>query len=223
MTGSPVIETFPTPTIVTLGDSALLVRFGTALTEPANRAAIALATQLKREPLAGVLEVVPNLVSVLLRYDPLQSRRADIVGELRLRLFTLDPAAVSAGRDWTISVHFDGPDLDSVAADLGLSSAEFIAAHNARPVRVLATGFAPGFVYCGMHPDNLVVPRRTEVRPMVPPGTVLFAAGQTAITATELPTGWHIIGSTDFNNFDPAAAAPTQLAPGDQLHFVVAS
>lgn len=54
------------------------------------------------------------------------------------------------------------------------------------PLRVLATGFAPGFVYCGLHPDDLSVPRREAIRPMVPAGTVLFAAGQTAIAATDL-------------------------------------
>lgn len=222
MTGSPVIDTFPTPTIVTLGDSALLVRFGTAMTDPANRAAITLAAQLRQTPLAGVVEIVPNLVSVLLRYDPLLTRASDIVGELRLRLFSLDASAPVPSRDWTIPVHFDGRDIDSVAAELGLSTERFIAAHNAQPLRVLATGFAPGFVYCGLHPQILVLPRRTEVRPMVQPGTILFAAGQTAITATELPTGWHIIGRTEFNNFDPTASSPTQLVPGDHLRFTVA-
>ncbi|MGV8830533.1 MAG: 5-oxoprolinase subunit B family protein [Devosia sp.] len=223
MTGSPVTNAFPTPTIVPLGDSALLVRFASALTDPPNRAAIALAALLEHAPLDGVVEVVPSLVSVLLRYDPLVTAWSAIAGELRLRLFSLSGAAPLPGRDWTMPVRFDGPDLEEVAASLKMSRAEFITTHNAQKLRVLATGFAPGFVYCGLHPDALVLPRRTEVRPMVPVGTVLFAAGQTAITATELPTGWHIIGSTDFRNFDPAAAPPTQLAPGDHLNFTVAS
>ena len=222
MTGSFVTDNFPTPTIVPLGDSALLVRFGTTLTDPANRAAIALAGLLARAPLDGVLEVVPSLVSVLLRIDPLAAAAADIAGQLRLSLATLAHEDGASGQDWTIPVRFDGLDLDAVAGELNMAPAEFVAAHNATPLRVLATGFAPGFVYCGLHAQALVVPRRTEVRPMVAPGTVLFAAGQTAITATELPTGWHIIGSTDFNNFDPAASSPTQLRPGDQIRFTVA-
>ncbi|MGV8855642.1 MAG: 5-oxoprolinase subunit B family protein [Devosia sp.] len=223
MTGTPMNVIFPTPTIVPLGDSALLVRFGTALTDPANRAAIALASLLHREPVAGVLELAPGLVSVLLRFDPLAAGSAAIEGELRLRLFGLANAEPAPVRDWTIPVHFDGLDIDAVASALDMSAAAFITAHNARPLRVLATGFAPGFVYCGLHPDSLLLPRRAEVRPMVPAGTVLFAASQTAITATELPTGWHIIGRADFSNFDPAAAPPTQLSPGDNLSFTVAS
>lgn len=222
MTGSSETQTFPTPTILPLGDSALLVRFGTRLSDAANRAAIALALSLARAPLPGVAEVVPNLVSVLLRYDPLTAAPSAIAGELRLRLFGLDAAGDSSD-SWTIPVTFDGPDLGEVAAALGLTEADFIRAHNATPLRVLATGFAPGFVYCGLHPDDLILPRRTAVRPPVAAGSVLFAAGQTAITATEMPTGWHVIGHTDFANFDPAAMPPTRLSAGDAIRFEVAS
>ena len=223
MTGPSVTAPVPTPTIVPLGDSAMLVRFGTVLTDEANQAAIALTAVLDAEPLEGVLEVVPNLVSVMLRYDPRASAATDIAGQLRLRLFALAEAPGLAARDWVIPVHFDGADLQTVAGLLDMTPAAFIAAHNAVPLRVLATGFAPGFVYCGLHDGALVVPRRTEVRSAVPPGTVLFAAGQTAITATELPTGWHILGHTDFRNFDAGAEPPTQLQPGDRLRFTVAA
>ena len=219
MAGSSASVTFPMPTIVPLGDSGLLVRFGTVLTDAANRAAIALALALDRMPVAGVTEVVPNLVSVLLRYDPASgASAAAISGELRLRLFALADVAPQTGH-WTMRVRFEGPDLDTVAAALHMTQGQFVAAHNARPLRVLATGFAPGFVYCGLHPDDLVLPRRTAVRPSVPPGSVLFAAGQTAIASTEMPTGWHVIGHTDFVNFDPAARPPTRLGAGDMLTF----
>lgn len=222
MTGSPAPQTFPTPTIIPLGDSALLVRFGGTLTDAANRAAIALALALDREPIAGVVEVVPSLVSVLLRYDPLAAAPAAIAGELRLRLFALGGEA-PATRRWTIPTLFDGPDLDAVAAALGMTGAEFVVAYNERPLRVLATGFAPGFVYCGLHEDRLIVPRRTVVRPAVPAGSVLFAAGQTAITATEMPTGWHVIGHTEFRNFDAAGEPPTRLGAGDVVRFEAVS
>ncbi|WEK06059.1 MAG: allophanate hydrolase subunit 1 [Candidatus Devosia phytovorans] len=213
-------DIFPTPTILALGDSAILVRFGTRLTDAANRAVIALTGLLEHHPIAGVVEVMPNLVSVLLRYDPLTTSPTLLQGELRLRLFGL-AGAMDAPAAWDIPVVFDGPDLDEVSAALGLSQDAFIAAHNAAPSRVLATGFAPGFVYCGLH-EAMVLPRRTAVRSSVPAGSVLFAAGQTAITATEMPTGWHVIGRTEFRNFDAAATPPTLLRAGDLLRFAVA-
>lgn len=218
MAGVSIPEPIPTATIVPLGDGGLLVRFGTTLTDAANRAAIALAARLQHEPIAGVVEVVPNLISVLLRYDPLGSPQATIAGELRLRL-SAPAEAVTPAQRWTVPVRFDGPDLAEVAAVLKMSEFAFVQAHNARALRVLATGFAPGFVYCGLHEAELVLPRRASVRPAVPAGSVLFAAGQTAIAATEMPTGWHVIGHTGFTNFDPASQPPTRLGAGDLVTF----
>lgn len=219
--GEPAVR----PTIMPLGDSALLVRFGDTLSEAANSAAISFARALAADPLDGIVETVPNLVSVLLRYDPTAVRLSQLTGELRLRLYARDHSAAAPAAHRTITVSFggqNGPDLESVSAALSLGVDAFIAAHNAAPLHVLATGFAPGFVYCGFHPPELLLPRREEVRASVPPGTVLFAAGQTAIAATTVPTGWHIIGATKFRNFDPRATPPTVLQAGDSISFEIA-
>jgi 5-oxoprolinase (ATP-hydrolysing) subunit B len=213
-------EGFVRPVILPLGDSALLVRFAEALDDLANKRTLQFAQALSRDPIAGVVEVVPSLVSVLVRYDPVQVDPVRLAGELGLRM-SGTPVA-NAGQTHRIEVRFgggDGPDLDEVAAMLGYSANTFIARHNAAPLRVLTTGFAPGFVYCGFHEDGMTVPRRTVVRPLVPAGSVLFAAGQTAIAATDIPTGWHVIGRTEFRNFDPAQVPPTRLVAGDLIAF----
>ncbi|WIY54264.1 carboxyltransferase domain-containing protein [Devosia sp. YIM 151766] len=207
------------PLIVPLGDSALLVRFGSRLDDAANAAALSLARALEDDPVAGLVEMVPSLVSVLLIYDPAKAEPVRLAGEISLRLSRPSRHAAASHR---IAVQFggaDGPDLDAVAASLNLSVATFIEQHCAAPLRVLATGFAPGFVDCGFHPDHLTLPRRKQVRPLVPAGSVLFAAGQTAITATDIPTGWHVIGRTEFRNFDAARLPPTQLKAGDMVSF----
>lgn len=209
------------PRFVPLGDSALLVRFGDTLDEAANRAAIGFARGLETAPPEGVEEIASNLVSVLLRFNPMVTTADRVAAELRLLPpDAWDPPA-EPGAIHTIPVTFDGEDLEEVASLLKLDAAAFVARHNASKVRVLATGFAPGFVYCGFHPEALHVPRRTKVRASVPAGTVLFAAGQTAIATTAIPTGWHIIGHTPFRNFDPAADPPTALRPGDRIVFEV--
>lgn len=181
--------------------------------------AIGFATALEREPPEGIEEIAPGLVSVLLRTRP-GTDFWRLSGELRLRLAAVDEAG--AGRSHEIAISYDGEDLAEVARLLGLSTEAFVARHGEAPLRVLATGFAPGFVYCGFHPASLVVARREQVRDMVPAGTVLFAAGQTAIAATPIRTGWHVIGRTAFQNFDAAASPPTKLAAGDSVRFVPA-
>ena len=209
------------PLILPLGDRGLLVRFGETLSDAANRAAIDLARRIEAAAIPDVVEVVPNLISVLVRYEPTKLTFDRLAGEIRL----LAPAAddsIAAGVRHAVAVSFDGEDLEEVAELVELPVAVFIRAHNAAPLRVLATGFAPGFVYCGMHPEALAVPRRAAVRRQVPAGTVLFAAGQTAITSTPIPTGWHVIGHTGFRNFDPAAEPPSAVRAGDSIEFEVA-
>lgn len=205
------------PTIMPLGDTGILVRFSDRLDDMANRQALALAAWLEAEPISGILEVVPSLVSVLVRYDPLKIGPVRLAGEISLRIGKADQDG--RGGEHLVRVRFDGPDLDEVVRALGLERAAFVEAHNQFPLRVLTTGFAPGFVYCGFHPETLVLPRRREVRPVVKAGSVLFAAGQTAIAATDIPTGWHVIGETDFRNFDPARERPTLMTAGDTIRF----
>jgi inhibitor of KinA len=166
-----------------------------------------------------VEEIAPGLVSVLLRTRP-GTDLWRLSGELRLRIEERPVAPI--GNNWSIPVVFDGEDLMEVCGRLKLAPGAFVVRHNGTPLRVLATGFAPGFVYCGFHSPAMVVPRREQVRPMVPAGTVLFAAGQTAITATPIRTGWHVIGRTIFQNFDPDETPPTAFAPGDTVEFTVA-
>jgi len=212
----------PNPLIAPLGDRGLLVRFAETLSDRANLAAIEFARRLRTQLPAGVTEIDPNLVSVLLKYDPAVVGFEQLAGEVRLLIGQRGGTKAPRPKRHTIAVTFGGeagPDLDEVAKKLEFTPEAFIAAHNARPLRVLNTGFAPGFVYCGFHREPLELPRRAAVRPTVPAGTILFAAGQTAITATAIPTGWHVIGQTDFRNFDPRNDPPTRLREGDEIVF----
>lgn len=206
------------PLIQPLGDRGLLVRFSDTLSEEANAAAISFARRAVAAGLPGVAEVVPNLVSVLLRYAPAEVEFERLAGEVRL-LVSAATEPFTPGQSHVVPMAFDGEDLNEVAALLRLDREAFVALHCADPLRVLAVGFAPGFVYCGFHAERLHVPRRAEVRRRVPAGTVLFAAGQTAIASTAIPTGWHVIGHTGFRNFDPTASPPTRLVAGDLVRF----
>ncbi|HEY8595663.1 MAG TPA: allophanate hydrolase subunit 1 [Devosiaceae bacterium] len=210
------------PRILPLGDSAILVRFADKLDDLGNRAAVGFSRHLEDHPIPGVLEIMPNLVSVLLRYDATTTGFDSLAGEVRLAIAASDGQPAGEETRQEIEVEFGGeagPDLGSVASALNMSVDEFIQAHNASDLRVLATGFAPGFVYCGLHDQSLRLERRRDVRSRVPAGSVLFAAGQTAIAATPIPTGWHVIGRTGFRNFDPEADPPTMLRAGQRVKF----
>lgn len=210
------------PLILPLGDRGLLIRFAEALDDMANRAAVGFAKRLIDDPPSGVLEIVPNLVSVHLRFDPTLVRFAELAGEVRLRLSEGDPDIALETAPVAIPTRYggvDGPDLEEVAEASGLDVMAFVEKHAAALLRVLAIGFAPGFAYCGFHSELPPLPRRQSVRKKVPAGTILYAAGQTALTATAIPTGWHVIGRTEFRNFDPDRASPLSLAAGTNVRF----
>lgn len=53
-------------------------------------------------------------------------------------------------------------------------------------------------------------------------GSVIIGGAQAGIMPVTAPSGWHIIGHTDTALFDPAAADPVLLRPGDTVRFLVA-
>ncbi|VAW18699.1 Allophanate hydrolase 2 subunit 1 [hydrothermal vent metagenome] len=208
--------------LLAAGDSGLLVRFATSLSDSANKSAIEGAHKLVLAAISGVEEVVPSLVSVLLRYDPKKIGFFALCNEVRLALAAGASNNGFVAKLREIEIVYggdDGPDLACVARLCQLDVNDFIAAHCRHEIRVLATGFAPGFIYCGLHEQALSIPRRVEIHPRVKPGSILFAAGQTAITATSIPTGWHVIGRTDFINFQPRLSPPILVAAGDMVRF----
>ena len=112
-----------------------------------------------------------------------------------------------------------GPDLDEVAGHLGLSSEALIEEHSAASQVVLANGFAPGFCYLGLLPDRWDIPRRAEVKPSVPTGSISVAVRQTVLSATPGPTGWSTIAQTPFVNLDRIGDRPVKIVAGDAVRF----
>jgi KipI family sensor histidine kinase inhibitor len=131
----------------------------------------------------------------------------------------------SPGRSHTVHVVYDGPDLDAVAAALGVSTAEVVARHAGAEYLVELVGFLPGFAYLGAPPGwPLAVPRRPAPRPRVPAGSVAVAAAFTAIYPFASPGGWNIIGrSVDTVPFDAARDPPVLFGPGDRVRFAPSS
>ena len=80
-------------------------------------------------------------------------------------------------------------------------------------------GFTPGFAYLSGDDFDLDVPRLRTPRQHVPAGSVGLARDQCGLYSLDGPGGWPIIGRTPFALFDPDAAAPFRLNPGDSVKF----
>jgi KipI family sensor histidine kinase inhibitor len=202
-----------------LGDQAVLLTFGRQIDRAVHARVTALARELRRDPPEGVIDIVPAYTTLAAWFDPARRRHAELAQELLRREQAMDPAAPCTGREWTIPVRYGGPDLDWVATRTGLTVDEVVRRHTARTYTVFLLGFVPGFAYLGELDPALVLPRRSEPRRRVPPGSVAIAGAQTAVYPLETPGGWHLIGSTSTRLFDPQRQPSALLAAGDTVRF----
>ena len=192
----------------------------------ANAAVLALAAHLDALNLPGVLASTPAIRSLLVIFDPLVLERHRLADTLRQAIAQLRHDQPAPGRTITIPVRYGGqhgPDLPAVAASLGCTPAEVVVLHTSGTYRVMMVGFAPGFGYIGPLPPALTLPRRATPRAAVPAGSVAIAAGLTGVYPARLPGGWHLIGHTSLPMFQPTAAQPSTLLPGDNVQFVAES
>ncbi len=206
------------------GDSALIIEFGASLDLKVNRSVQAFDAALRDRSVAGITETAPTLRSVLVRFNPLLLSVATLKQLLLKMMSERDwtESCDSSHSRWRVPVFYGGPtgsDLDEVASLLGISTEETIEQHCAVIQRVLTLGFSPGFTYLGLLPAAWDLPRLTQVKPLVPAGSISVAVRQTVMTSTPIPTGWRTIGCTPFSNFDLRRDPPFTISSGDEIEF----
>ena len=131
----------------------------------------------------------------------------------------------TAGKLHEITVEYGGaagPDLLALAEQAGMDAATYICSHSAVDYTVAFLGFQPGFPYLRGLPPALHAPRRTSPRVRVPKGSVAIGGAYTGIYPASGPGGWHLLGRTAVDLFDPQREAPALLMPGDRVRFVAA-
>src|SRR5690348_8840021 len=213
-----------------LGESTLLLRFGTSLDAAVNARVHAASEMLRVAHLPGIVDIVPAYATLGLHYEPSAwidrhggSPALHITAAVRA-VFRAPPVQMHR-ETATIEVPVCyggefGPDLDELARNVGLDAEEVIARHTGGIYRVAMLGFAPGFPYLfGLDPA-LHAPRRTSPRTRVPAGSVAIGGAQTGIYPSELPGGWQLIGRTPATLFDARRDPPALLMPGDRVRFV---
>ena len=213
------------PRIMRAGPGGLVVRFADRFEDQANRDALAFRARLEAEAWPEVIETAPALVSTLLRFDPLRVPFASLAGRVE-RLLSGDwreAPAGAAGRRLTIPACFDpdlAPQIDEAAEAAGFADRQAaIDSLCAADLRVLTIGFAPGQPYIGELPAPWNLPRQRHLTPRVPIGALGLAIRQMVLFAVDSQTGWRHVGQTAMRLFQPGAAQPFLLRPGDALRF----
>ncbi len=217
--------------ITPLGDSALVVELGDAISESTHLRVQAAWRALTAESLPGVSETVPAYTTITLFYDPWAvvqaGAPADGIAEwlgakVRERLKNPPKTAQAKPRTVEVPVGYGGdfgPDLGRVAAQAKLSPEEVVKRHAKAEYRVHLIGFSPGFPYLGGLPKELQTPRHAKPRMAVPAGSVGIGGEQTGIYPQATPGGWNLIGRTPRRLFRPEENPPVLLQAGDIVKF----
>lgn len=184
----------------------------------------ALEHVIEREKLAGVVEMVPTYRALLVYYDPFVVGYAALVDAIarvvpEARAVTLPPARLVElpacyGGDL-------GFDLDAAARKLGLATEELVRLHAGAEHLVYFIGFTPGLPYMGGMPARLTIPRLDQPRTKTPPGSIGIGGEQCCIYSVDSPGGFWVLARTPLRLYDPAAADPVLLRPGDRVRFRV--
>lgn len=179
--------------------------------------AAALATELRGRDVPGVIEVVPGARTVL------------VVAQRPEQLVPVDQIVAGLGDGDVptpdgelveVPTLYDGVDLEDVAELTGLSVSAVIDMHSTVEYRAAFSGFTPGFTYLTGLATTLWLPRRPSPRPRVDAGSVAIGADFTGVYPTSSPGGWHLLGHTTIEMWNPSRARPAFIVPGDRVRFV---
>lgn len=229
------------PELSPLGDTGIIVEFGSSIDQQSNRKVQSLTAYLEQNPFPGLLEIIPAFVTVTIFYDPIKlydpisgdnwkrhgssdfhSPYEIISGIIKRLTANLDTLVESASNIIQIPVCYGGelgPDLNHVAEHHGLSPEEVIEIHSSQDYLVYMIGFAPGFPYLGGMPERIATPRRSSPRLTIEAGTVGIGGSQTGIYPISTPGGWQLIGRTPLQLFRPDHPQPSLLKAGDIVRF----
>ncbi len=213
------------PILRTVGLSGILVTFAEAMSEPANRAALAFRAEVASQDWPEVVEVSSTLVSTFIEVDLTTTPAEGVSERLKDLLHTRNwfAAPLPAGRTlWHVPTVYGtdlAPQLEEACTVAGVDPDAAIKELSTSCVRVLTIGFAPGQPYLGELSETWNIPRQEGLTPSVPPGSLVIAIRQLIVFTNASPTGWRHIGQTAWQNFRRAAEQPFALSPGDELTF----
>jgi KipI family sensor histidine kinase inhibitor len=210
------------------GDSGLLVAVRGGSYASRWRHAQGLAQALRQSRTSGIEDVVGTYEDVFVAFDPVHTDHAAVEAVVRTVAGTVDEDAVAGmgGRTFEIPVLYGddaGPDLSSVAAEVGVSPSELVRRHtdSAWTVRFVAAPTGTPFADRVDEADwEHGVARLASPRTAVPPGSVALSGQQCIVYPQRSPGGWRLIGRTPLRLVDPASDPLVPYGPGDRLVFV---
>lgn len=213
--------TIETESISLLGTTALLFDVPGELSLLTQQRLWSLALEAETWP--EVREAVPGMNNLMLTFV----RPPQALGQIETRLHDAWRASTPLAREGRLvelPVVYGGdfgPHMADVVNHTGLSVDEIVERHSAPDYHVFALGSHPGYCYLGGMDQRIATPRRKVPVLSIPGGAVSIGGAQTGVSASDGPSGWNTIGSSEMCFFDPKKDPPALMQPGDVLRFRV--
>ena len=216
---SIVPDTNATAKISCIGTRAFLLEAPGAFDLANQRRIWALSSELAaREEVAEIVPGMTNLLVILKETPDAPDRMMLAFQDEWQRARGVD----LMGREIEIAVTYGGEhatDLPALCDLTGLGDREVVRIHHEATYRVFALGSAPGFGYLHGLDARIHMPRKTVPSLHMARGCVTIGGMQTGVAVLTGPNGWNSIGFADLQMFDPLAATPAVMAPGDVVRF----
>lgn len=212
-----------TPTYHPMGDQALVIQFEHVVSLEVSKRVHALTQRIKNSKLPGVKDLFPAFNNLTVCYDPAVIQYDELIKRVDPLIGDLSGESALDSKTIHVPVVFGGeygPDLEEIAERSGLKSFEVVELLTSQPFLVYMIGFIAGYAYCGDIDPRLSFPRRANPRPKVRKGTIQIVNQQTGIFTMTAPSGWHLVGWTPMEMFNPYANPPSLLAAGNYLRYV---
>jgi urea carboxylase len=231
------------------GDRYIEVELGDEMGFELNFRVHTLVAAIRAASIAGVIELIPEMASFQVSYDPDRISYEDVLreiealaaqssagtdAELDSRLFYVpalyfDPWTTECVDEYRSKVADKTPDPEFLCALNGLSGRRELARiHSGTEYWVAALGFWPGL--CSLMPldpaHQLIAPKYNPPRTWTPKGTIGIGGGVTCIYPDRTPGGYQIFARTPMPIWDreqKLAAFKQSLAlfrAGDRVRFI---
>lgn len=206
--------------ISTIGARAFLLEAPGDFDLSAQRRIWALARALRQWD--DLSEIVPGMTNLLAIFKTVPEDPDAVPARLRDAWERAESINIK-GKMIEIGVHYGGEhaiDLPALCDHSGLRDREVVRLHHEGTYTVFALGSAPGFGYLHGLDPRIHMPRKTVPSLKMAKGCVTIGGMQTGVAVLTGPNGWNSIGFADLQMFDPQAAVPAIMAPGDTVRFL---
>ncbi len=232
---------YDAPVFRAMGDLAINVEFGDESSIPLNFRILALDRTLRAHPPKGLIETNPQVRSLGVVFNPLETSRAALIGALTEMIEGQGPVATLPSRTVVIPALYDDPwsrecaeafgvenNIAYIAAFNDMTVEDVIAWHTASDYWVTGVGFVPGaFMSYAMDPaKRFGAPLYRTPRTWTHERLLNFGGMTSTIYPIRVPGGGQLFGRTPLDIWDAQqknpifAESPVLARAGDRHRYV---